>query len=61
MDATNEPLLMAAQVAERLQVSAATLCRWRRSGVGPRVVWLTPSMPRYREGDINEWLSGRSR
>ena len=46
------PVLMTtAEVAEVLQVNRSTLSRWRASGTGPRVVWLSPTMPRYRHAD----------
>ena len=51
------PVLMTtAQVAEVLQVNRSTLSRWRAAGIGPRVVWLSPSMPRYRRADVIDWL-----
>lgn len=49
-------MLTSAQVAQRLGVSPSTLCRWRAQGIGPRVYWLGKASPRYREGDILEWL-----
>lgn len=51
-----EPLLTAAEVARWIRVSQATLCRWRQSGRGPRVAWLSPTCPRYRRGDVEAWL-----
>ena len=51
------PVLMTtAEVAEMLQVNRSTLSRWRAAGTGPRVVWLSPSMPRYRRADVVDWL-----
>ena len=51
------PVLMTtAEVAKVLQVNRSTLSRWRAAGIGPRVVWLSPSMPRYRRADVVEWL-----
>ncbi|AKU18107.1 helix-turn-helix transcriptional regulator [Luteipulveratus mongoliensis] len=49
-------LLTTEQVAQALQVSPSTLCRWRQSGRGPRATWLTPSCPRYRQDDVDAWL-----
>ena len=37
-------LLTSKEVARALKVSPSTLCRWRQSGLGPRVTWLTPSV-----------------
>jgi predicted DNA-binding transcriptional regulator AlpA len=50
-------LLTSKEVAAALQVSSATLSRWRQTGHGPRVVWLTPYAPRYRPEDVEAWLS----
>jgi len=49
-------LLTSAEVARALKVSPSTLCRWRQSGLGPRVTWLTPTCPRYRRTDVDGWL-----
>ena len=49
-------LLTTAEVADVLQVNRSTLSRWRAAGTGPRVVWLSPSMPRYRRADVIDWL-----
>lgn len=49
-------LLTSREVAAALQVSPATLCRWRQTGHGPRVVWLSPYAPRYRPEDVTKWL-----
>jgi len=49
-------LLTSSQVAKALGVNASTLSRWRARGVGPRVYWLSPVCPRYRETDVVDWL-----
>lgn len=49
-------LLTSKEVARALKVSPSTLCRWRQSGLGPRVTWLTPTCPRYRQADVDGWL-----
>ncbi|XGX79819.1 hypothetical protein LQK93_02636 [Terrabacter sp. BE26] len=49
-------LLTSREVAAALQVSQATLSRWRQTGHGPRVVWLSPYAPRYRPEDVTKWL-----
>lgn len=54
-----EPLptmLTSAEVARALKVTTSTLCHWRARGVGPRVVWVTPSAPRYRRDDVLAWI-----
>ena len=49
-------LLTTSEVAELLRVNRSTLSRWRSLGVGPRVTWLSPSIPRYQRSDVVEWL-----
>ena len=44
------------EVAEALKVTPSTLCRWRATGKGPRVYWLSPDSPRYRRSDVLSWL-----
>lgn len=51
-----ERLLTSAEVAEALQISPSTLCRWRQVGHGPRVTWLTPFSPRYQREDVAAWV-----
>lgn len=50
-------LLVSAEVAKWLRVSPATLCRWRQTGDGPRVIWLSKTCPRYRRVDVEAWLT----
>lgn len=45
------------EVSAWVRVSAATLCRWRQSGEGPRVTWLSATCPRYERGDVEAWLA----
>lgn len=52
----DEKLLTSEEVAEWMQVAPSTLCRWRQTGHGPRVVWLSPSIPRYRPSDVLAWV-----
>lgn len=49
-------LMMSSEVAQLLHVSQATLCRWRRSGSGPRVLWLSARVPRYLRSDVVSWM-----
>ena len=49
-------MLTTAEVAEALQISPSTLCRWRQVGHGPRVTWLTPFSPRYQREDVAAWV-----
>ena len=56
MDPVLPVLMTTAEVAKVLHVNRSTLSRWRSAGVGPRVVWLSPSIPRYRRADVADWL-----
>jgi hypothetical protein len=49
-------LMTTAEVAFVLRVDHSTLSRWRSSGSGPRVTWLSSSSPRYQRNDVIEWL-----
>jgi hypothetical protein len=49
-------LMTTAEVASVLRVDRSTLSRWRGSGSGPRVTWLSSSCPRYQRNDVIEWL-----
>lgn len=49
-------LLTTAEVVDALQVDRSMLCRWRMANEGPRVVWLRASVPRYRVGDVLDWI-----
>jgi predicted DNA-binding transcriptional regulator AlpA len=53
-------LMTSAEVAALLKVSQATLCRWRATGTGPRVLWLSARVPRYAWADVERWME-RSR
>ena len=55
-EATLPRLLTTREVSRAVQVSPSTLCRWRQSGQGPRVTWLSPFIPRYRPEDVDAWL-----
>lgn len=49
-------LMTTAEVASALQIDRSTLSRWRSAGLGPRVTWLSPKVPRYRREDVLAWL-----
>jgi len=51
-----DTLLTTDEVAELLRVNRSTLSRWRSSGLGPRVTWLSPAVPRYQRVDVADWL-----
>jgi hypothetical protein len=50
-------LMTRREVAGVLRVSQACLCRWARAGVGPRCLWLSPTVPRYRREDVLAFLA----
>lgn len=52
------PLMTRAEVAEILRVSSASLSNWSRDGVGPTCIYLTAGTPRYRKGDVVDYLKG---
>lgn len=49
--------LTSREVAAWIRMSEPTLCRWRQRGIGPHVVWLAPTSPRYRRADVEQWLA----
>lgn len=51
-------LMTRREVAGLLRVSQACLCRWARAGDGPRCLWLSPTVPRYRREDVLAFLEG---
>ena len=51
-----QALLTTGEVAELLRVNRSTLSRWRSCGLGPRVTWLSPTVPRYQRTDVADWL-----
>ena len=44
------------EVAGLLRVNPSTVCRWRLSGRGPRVTWLSAKIPRYQKADVLDWV-----
>jgi predicted DNA-binding transcriptional regulator AlpA len=53
------PLLTSTQVADLLQVSTATLCRWRQRQCGPKWINLGGTTPRYRSEDVEAFIAER--
>jgi len=49
-------LMTEVELSERLNVSLASLRRWRLEGHGPRFVKVG-SLVRYRPEDLDEWLA----
>jgi hypothetical protein len=49
-------LLTTGEVAKLLRIDRSTLSRWRTSGTGPRVTWLSSTTPRYQRSHVAEWL-----
>jgi hypothetical protein len=50
------PFLTTEEVATLLRVNPSTVCRWRLSGKGPIVTWLSPHVPRYQKAHVLEWV-----
>jgi hypothetical protein len=44
------------EVAALLRVNPSTVCRWRLTGHGPLVTWLSPHIPRYQKAHVLEWV-----
>lgn len=53
----DDTLLTTPEVAKWLSISAATLEIWRFKGLGPRFVRPSPTLVRYRRGDVLAWLA----
>lgn len=53
-------LLTPVETAEFLKVSHNTLVNWRRSGVGPRYIFIGERLVRYRRSDLEHWLEEQS-
>lgn len=56
---TNEIYLSDKRVAERYDVSRATIWRWVQIGRLPRPVKLSPGCTRWRASDIEGWEAKR--
>lgn len=50
-------LMTRREVAGLLRVSQACLSRWAQAGTGPRCLWLSATVPRYRREDVEAFLS----
>jgi hypothetical protein len=49
-------LMTSSEVAGLLRVDRSTISRWRASGAGPPVTWLSSTTPRYQRAHVLEWL-----
>ena len=49
------------EAAKYLELSEATLKRWRSQGLGPKFFRLGQRKVRYRQDDLDEWLDGKAR
>lgn len=45
------------EVAEILGVCQATLCHWRKAGIGPRWFKATSSTVFYKRHDVYDWVA----
>jgi predicted DNA-binding transcriptional regulator AlpA len=53
---TDDRLLTAAEVAERLGVSAKTLANWNSAGIAPPSLRLPSGIRRWRASDLAAWI-----
>lgn len=51
-------LLLRSEVSELLRVEPTTLAEWAARGVGPRCLYLSARTPRYKKGDLIDYLEG---
>lgn len=51
-----QPIMDSAELAERLNISAATLRYWRHRGDGPKWFKMGPRRVMYRVSDVQAWL-----
>lgn len=51
-------IMTRSEVAEVLRVTPKTLGNWASKGVGPRCIFITETCPRYRKGDLIDYLEG---
>ena len=49
-----------AEAARYLEMSEATLKRWRSQGIGPDFIRLGMRKIRYRQDDLDRWLNGKA-
>ena len=54
----DDALLTEQELADWLKVGLRTVQRWRYDGTGPPVLW-AGNRPRYRRGDVRDWLRRR--
>jgi predicted DNA-binding transcriptional regulator AlpA len=55
----NRSLLKPEEVAEMTGLSVETLAQWRSQKRGPRFVKISRNCVRYRQSDLDGWLSER--
>ena len=49
-------LMLRSEVGHVLRVESKTLSDWASRGVGPRCIYLAERCPRYRKGDLINYL-----
>ena len=59
MPSDAESMLTSAELAERLNVSRATVQRWRFDNYGPRPVALAPRIVRYDRAEVEQFIESR--
>lgn len=52
------PLMLRSEVSEVLRVKEKTLADWAPKGIGPKCLYLSERVPRYKKGDVVDYLEG---
>jgi hypothetical protein len=53
---TMSPIMTEREAADYLKVGHSSLMRWRREGIGPKFIRLSPRRIAYRLTDLHEFL-----
>lgn len=57
----SEPLLKPEVAGEQVGLTVGALAQMRYTGTGPNFVRLTPRSIRYRQSDLDEWITASVR
>ncbi len=57
----SESFLKCKDIQSKLSTSRASIYRWMKSGTFPRPIQLGSNMVRWKESDINAWISSKEK